>query len=179
MSEVTILGKGPSWKKCPFTGEIWAVATVLTTEEMKDRHYDKVFAFDRDEDPLIAEPIAIAKERGIPLVSTLSFATEPYPIWGVINKLGTQYFQPSVSYMIALAIYKGYTTINLYGVDQTNDNGRGLPFVAFWIGMALGRGITIQNASHCTPYPISPKIREMIKERVRVQGEYHNTCSKC
>lgn len=56
-----------------------------------------------------------------------------------------QYFTSSICYAIALALYKGYERIELFGIDMSNNteyiyqrDGVGL-----WVGIALARGVEI------------------------------------
>ena len=138
---------------CPFTGDIWAVATCLITDGLKDKPFTKVFAMDPEETPDIAKSIKIAQERNIPIVSVRDYATEPYPTQEIVNEFETGYCRNTVSFMLALAIYlidvrKEYNDFAVYGVDQDTNNYIKLkPLVTFWLGVATGRGIyyTIPN----------------------------------
>jgi len=60
------------------------------------------------------------------------------------------YFNNTISWMIAHAIYQGYKTIGIYGVDMALDGVHGQseyshqrPSVEFWIGVARGLGIEV------------------------------------
>jgi hypothetical protein len=63
----------------------------------------------------------------------------------LLNFNHARYFTSSVSYAIALAIYKGYERIELYGVEmETNTEYMyQRDCVAFWTGLAIGRGIDV------------------------------------
>ena len=73
-----------------------------------------------------------------------------YPIEDLCNELlgdfNHQYFTSSPAYAIALACYHGYKTIEIFGVEmETNtEYSHQRPGVAFWIGVALGRGIRVE-----------------------------------
>lgn len=56
-----------------------------------------------------------------------------------------EYFTSSVAYAIAYAIYAGYKRIEFYGVEmETNtEYAHQRPGVAYWCGIAIGRGIEI------------------------------------
>ena len=84
--------------------------------------------------------------------------SEKYPIDELSNALlgrmyqtvggkekALQYFTSSVSYAIALGIYRGYTNIEIYGVEMETDSEyyHQRDGVAFWIGYAGGRGISV------------------------------------
>jgi hypothetical protein len=68
-----------------------------------------------------------------------------YPIDEVIRYFGTDYFTNTVDYAIALAIYRKFTGIGLYGVNMSNatEYAYQKPGVEFWIGQAMGRGIKV------------------------------------
>ncbi len=140
-TDLIILGRGQSWKDCPFNAECWAASTVLS--EVKDcSKIHKVFAF--DDYSFVRESLTIASENHIPIVSTQNYATEKYPLQDIIKELGGKpYFLPSISYTIAYAIYKGYKKLRLYGIDQAPEWEHLInkPYVMFWLGVATGRGI--------------------------------------
>ena len=143
MKSVTIIGRGPSWKECPFaTEELWGTATCLATEGLKDKNYTKVFAFDGVNE-ILTEALKEAKERNIPVVSTLSYATELYPLVPIVRHFQVSYFKTSISYMLAYAIYQGYKSIRIDGIDQGPGwlYQQGKPYITFWLGVATGRGI--------------------------------------
>jgi hypothetical protein len=73
-----------------------------------------------------------------------------YPIEQVIALTpGYTYLTSSVAYAIALAVLKGYERIEIYGAEmETNtEYGHQRQGVAFWIGLALGRGIDVEHFS--------------------------------
>ena len=77
---------------------------------------------------------------------------ERYPMDEILAAFPTakDYFTSSVAYAIALAIYKGYTKIEVYGVEmETNtEYGHQRSGVAYWIGFADGAGIETEFHSH-------------------------------
>jgi len=142
---LTLVGKGDSWESCPFEGEVWGVVTCVLTEGLTDKHYDKLFAFDPDNDnadPFYRQCLKEARRRGIPIVSTFSWADERYPTLQIIEEFKVAYIRTSFTYMLALAIYLNKNPLAIYGFDQTEgEYFRGKPFVTFWLGVAVGRGI--------------------------------------
>ena len=82
-------------------------------------------------------------------------ASVRYPIEQMVEEFGIPrtndrttkdaYFTNSISYMLALAIYEGYTDIYVYGVDMAvgteYDSQR--PSCEYYIGIAKGRGINV------------------------------------
>ncbi|KKL95079.1 hypothetical protein LCGC14_1858200, partial [marine sediment metagenome] len=168
MKELIILGIGPSRVECPFDAEVWASVRALTVEGMADKTYSKVFAFDSRNLPALKKPIAIALEKGIPLVSTMPYATEEYPRQKVIKDFAVDFTKNTVSHMIAYAIYLGYKKIRIYGVDQGPewDYIANRPYVLFWMGVAHGKGIKIELAqgsllSHLMKAHIKRRIQEL------------------
>ena len=145
MKDLTILGRGPSWKECPFrTNELWGTVTCLTVEELRDRPFTKVFAFDGIESAV--EGINIAKERKIPVVSNREYATERYPLVEIAREFQSSYFMPSISYMLAYALYLKYERLYIYGIDQGPrwDYQSGKPHIVFWLGVATGRKVDLR-----------------------------------
>lgn len=57
----------------------------------------------------------------------------------------SRYFTSSVAYALALAIYKGYERIELYGVEMESETEYRYQRdgVFFWLGIAVGRGVEV------------------------------------
>jgi hypothetical protein len=57
----------------------------------------------------------------------------------------TRYFRSTFAYMMALAIHEGFERIEPYGFDfhSGTDFAKQRECALFWIGMAMGRGITV------------------------------------
>ena len=77
------------------------------------------------------------KEPDIP--SSVEFPKEE------IMRVFGRYFTNSISWEIALAIYEGFGTIYLYGVDMAQDSEYSFerPSVEYFLGWARGRGINL------------------------------------
>lgn len=89
--------------------------------------------------------------------------SKKYPLDGVVNKYlknfkrnneVNKYFTSSPCYAIALALYLGFDTIDLYGIEmETNSeyiyqrDGVGL-----WVGIALGVGVSVNIPSRTTMF---------------------------
>ena len=67
-----------------------------------------------------------------------------FPKDAIMEEFGN-YFTNSISWEIALAIYEGFSTIYLYGVDMATDSEYAYerPSVEYFLGWAKGRGINI------------------------------------
>ena len=176
--KLILLGNGPSKSQCPFTDgvDIWAAVSVLSDPKYADKRYDKVFCFD---DPTLKanenEGLEIAKKRHLTIVGYgrfLSCVTEDYPLGVLQRTFKTNYFLNDLSYMIALAVHKEYKALFLYGVDQSgpiesagkdidgnpHDYRNGRAYVAFWLGVAAGRGITYKVSSLGEPWFRSSRV---------------------
>lgn len=70
-----------------------------------------------------------------------------YPLEDVVKELGHAYFNSTVAYAVALAIYGGARRISLFGVDFTLANShhgeQGRACVEYWLAVAKERGIAI------------------------------------
>ena len=152
MNSLTILGRGSSWKECPFdTQELWASASCLCTPGMSDKNYTRVFAFDDENVPILQDAMKIAKDRNIPLVSSLPYATQPYPLMDIVKHFKINFTKNTVSYMMALALYEGYKKFYMYGIDQGPGwlLQSGKPWVTFWLGVATGMGVDVRMGRGC------------------------------
>lgn len=77
-------------------------------------------------------------------------ASERYPLDEVLALTpGFRYLTSSVAEAIALAIHKGYARIEIYGAEMETgtEYGHQRQGMAFWIGVAVGRGIEVQHHS--------------------------------
>ena len=88
---------------------------------------------------------------------------ELYPLDDIVNKLLpnfkrgeeiNKYFTSGPAYAIALAIYKGYQQIEMYGIEMESDSEYiyQRDGVALWLGIALGRGIRVQLSTKSTMF---------------------------
>ena len=153
MKDLTIITRGPSWKECEFrTKELWGDVCCLVTPGMEDYSYNKLFAFDGEnvgvkglENPILTKALGIARGKGISIVSDKPYATEPFPAREVIQKLKSSYFMPTVSFMIAYALYLDYKRLFIHGIDQGPqwEYQSGKMHVMFWIGVATGMGVEV------------------------------------
>lgn len=148
MTAITILGRGDDWPECLVRGELWGTATCLLTPGLADKPFSKVFAFDGDNFPEIKKSLGIAKEKGIPVVSTLTYADVLYPIRDICKRFSTSYLMNSVSYMLAYACYqlKKDDLLFIYGIGGRKrwDYEQGRPYIIFWMGVATGLGIEVR-----------------------------------
>ena len=142
-----IIGKGYGWQAAPAISDqfdTWGI-TQLMLERPVDLVIDmNVYAdlrwgeIERDEND---EVKARCEKENVPYVGL-----ENYPIEDIINFFKTDYFSNTVDYAIALAIYKGYKEIKLYGVIMAfgSEYAYQKPGVDFWCGMAKGKGVDVK-----------------------------------
>jgi hypothetical protein len=79
---------------------------------------------------------------------------QAYPLGEVVKAFGSVYFNNTIAYAIAYAIYIGVKEITLFGVDFTWPNvhmaeqGRGC--CEYWLGYAKARGIEVHVCEQST-----------------------------
>ena len=78
-------------------------------------------------------------------------AVEEYPLESVVKELGCSYFNNTIPYAIAYALWSKVKSVSIFGVDftyKTNmhfaESGRGC--VEFWLSKCIDAGITIAIA---------------------------------
>ena len=141
-TKVAILGKLPSKFYAPFwdlSFDIWA------------------FNYHKEQLPRVSLWFDIHKNNPNPIAT---ITRTNYPFDEVVKMLGGNYFNNSVSYLIAYAILKNYKEIYLYGMQFKNDNEqRELQYqnVRELIFFAKGKGIEIKapfNKVMLAEYPL-------------------------
>lgn len=81
-------------------------------------------------------------------------SAQPYPIHAVLRDF-PDYFNNSISWMLALAIAMRFKEIHIYGVDMAQDQlfsaeyRQQRPSVELFLGIAMGRGIKIYKPPGC------------------------------
>ena len=132
MRKIIIIGKGDSWKLAPEGGETWGVNDLCFRREVT-----LIFQMHEwDASDLTRDILAYSKRKNIPVISLTNFP---------LDKMHTDYFTNSISYMIAYAIFVGATHIDMYGcVMATKDEyAFQKPNIEYWIGYASGKGIKV------------------------------------
>lgn len=139
--KVVIVGKGHGCADAPLEGETWGICQCLRRRiftmiiDMNDYS-----SWGRTEATADKISRAAAKKNGVPYCDLTN-----YPLKEVVEYFGVDYFTNTVDYAIALAIYRGFTEIDLYGVNMAfgSEYEFEKPGVEFWIGQAMGRGIKV------------------------------------
>ena len=166
MSEVIILGCGPTHVECKYHCETWGVNGTYTFAQ----RLDKLFMTDeavevnathyeiqkmRELNPVMVFPVDYEKFRGN------GFKVEIYPIERVQERFPTRFFSNTIAYMIAYALVNtktiqdsprprvvdGYNRILLYGIDMMTHSTyvQEKGGVEYWMGVALGMGVEVTN----------------------------------
>ena len=113
---VAIIGLGPGWEEAPYDCETWGINQLICRRPVSkviDIHI--ITQFDNEHEmKYLVDARKKAEEDGTPIIEI-----ENYPLHEIIKEFETDYFANSVAYAIALAIYKGYDEIDLYGINQS------------------------------------------------------------
>ncbi len=142
--KLNIIGRGKGWENAPLDELSWGIT--LTN---LNRRVDLVIDMNVYEDGRWGEAErqgaiksrSLAASEGIPYIDLNS-----YPLEEIVNYFKADYFSSTVDYALALAIYRGFTTIELYGVNMGfgSEYKYQKPSAEFWIGQAMGRGIDVK-----------------------------------
>ncbi len=154
--EVIILGTSPSSDECPTYGNIWGVNGAY-----KFRPCSKVFITDKNH-KVNGQPVFNVEEMnilGVPVVSRNhvdGLNCETYPYDEIVKQFNTEYFTNSICYVIAYALYKGFTKISLYGCEHLSPREyvQQKAGVEFWLGIAKGMGVWVKDYGHGTLFRV-------------------------
>lgn len=75
-----------------------------------------------------------------------------FPLEKIVQKYGVTYFNNTVAYAVAYAMYVGVKKISIFGCDYSyhnvmrSESGRGC--LEFWLGMAIANGIKVRIGEH-------------------------------
>ena len=144
-TEVIILHHGKGWKDCPFDAETWVTNQGFKRSNRVDRLFlmhKQVYADGRqlfDWHDINRQSVE-KKFEVISLHDISELNSNLYPYKKIVKKFSTDYFTSSTTYMIAFAMYYGYTKIRLYGMnffygisDEKEDFNERCG-VEYWIG---------------------------------------------
>lgn len=91
----------------------------------------------------------LQREHTFPIYMLEPFPEVPncvlYPVEAVVANVGRPYFTSSVSYMLGMALLKGFDRIELYGIDMgtSTEYAYQKAGTEYLIGMAEGRGVEV------------------------------------
>ena len=147
--KVIIIGKGPGWRNAPLEGETWGLNDLILSRPLK-----LVFEIHPIERVLEWRPKEIPEinRLGIPVVTSHLHKAVPTAIVFPLDEMPVKYFNNTVAYMIAYAIYKEATEIDMYGVAlvEHGEYAYQRPCIEFWVGYALAKGIKVTVYGYTT-----------------------------
>lgn len=143
---VVLLGKAPGNEEYPKDAEnVWGLNDLIVFNpnltlsfEMHDVEKHKDIPFMRDE-------INGLNKAGIPVLCQKHYPILPNSTAFPIDEFKTQYFTSTVSYMLAYAVYKKATRIEMYGIQMATrvEYTRQRPCCEYWIGQAEASGAEV------------------------------------
>lgn len=140
--KVIIIGKSNGWLEAPQEGNTWGVNTICLR-----RPVDLVFQMHDIKPGSVGrtKSIEYAKTNNIPIVMQKEHQDIPTSIEYPLDEMHCKYFTSSIAYMIAYAIYKGATEIDIYGVHMglETEYTEQKACADYWIGYARGLGIEV------------------------------------
>lgn len=139
-----------------YCDEVWgvnAIGDVIACDRvfhMDDVRIQEIRAEARP-DSNIAEMLKWLKTTNVPVMTSRAHPDYPalveFPFEDVANALGEVYFNNTVAYAVAYAIFSGVERISLFGCDYTytsrDKSEAGRACVEYWLGFAAARGVTI------------------------------------
>lgn len=147
--KVIIIGKGPGWRNAPLEGETWGANDLILQRPLKltfEIHpIERVLEWRPEEIPEI-------NRQGISVITSHLHKALPNAIVFPLEEMPVKYFNNTIAYMIAYAIYKRVTEIDMYGVVLANHDEYAYqrPCIEFWIGHALAKGIKVKVHGYTT-----------------------------
>jgi len=108
--------------------------------DVVETHCDKI---EVELEKIIDEVIEEVNKLNIPVMTLKKYSYLPNSIPFPLDKMHYKYCTNSFSYMIAYAIYKGATSIDLYGVGLIKEleYREQKACIEYWLGYARGLGI--------------------------------------
>lgn len=142
--KVNIIGRGKGWENAPLEELSWGI-TLLNLKRKVDLVID-MNVYDNNKWGKLESEGAIKSRQQASESNTPYIDLSNYPINEITEYFKTDYFSNTVDYALALAIYRGFNHIELYGVNMTahSEYLYQKPGLEFWIGQALGRGIKVK-----------------------------------
>lgn len=149
--KVAIVGYSPTLEQAPFDDETWDIWG-LNTHPERFKRFTKWFDVHGEGSLIQYKNFAVQNQEKLILAEIPDWLpkAELYPKTQIMKKYG-DFFTNSVSWMIALAIEKGYKEIGIYGIDLSTkkEYQEQRPSVLYFIGLAKGLGIEITLPNYC------------------------------
>lgn len=152
---VNILGKGDGWRELPEKpeGVVYGVNDAFLRQRCDvSFHMHDLNVWEKREGSESSTKLIVEHIKDYPdmeFYTVKPYAKIPqakiYPLEEIIDHFGTNYFTNGISYIIAYALWKGATKINLYGVNMTvsEEYIEQKPNVEYWLGRAQGGGVEV------------------------------------
>jgi hypothetical protein len=80
------------------------------------------------------------------------FTHEMFPWEEILSVFPVKFYFTTIAYMISLAIFLGYKRLRMPGIDYfsgEHDPEMVMACIEFWIGVAKGRGCTVELSNFC------------------------------
>jgi len=157
---VNIVGCAPGWDKAPFgqkdVGEFWGMNDLVLSHDVDvviDTHNLKAVV--KGKQKIRRTPdVAKACLKKIKKTGTTCYSVEEvknipnikrYPLERIIREFDSDYFNSGPDFAIALAVYKGFTEIHIYGILMVckDEYFYQKPSFEHWLGIAKGRGVKV------------------------------------
>jgi hypothetical protein len=140
---VNIIGKGRTWVDAPYDGYSIGITQLLLKRPVNlviDMNIYDDLRWGQTEKDEADQVRKKCEEEGIPYIGL-----ENYPMAEIVQRFDTDYFSSTVDFAIALALYKNYTDIHLYGttMDGSSDYYKIKCGCDFWCGYAKGLGVKV------------------------------------
>jgi len=145
--KVNIFGRGCGWEDAPQGEYSWGITLVnlqRPVDVVIDMNVYEDGRWGALEKHSAIESRKLAEVYGVPYIDLGT-----YPINEIVGYFGTDYFSSTIDYALALAIYKGFKRIDLYGVNMLSGSeyAHQKAGANYWLGQAMGRGIQVVNHS--------------------------------
>lgn len=159
--KVAILGTSRSYAEAPFDDPDYEIWTLNEFDDVP--RYDRMFELHPMEVQSAKELAWLFKDKDKPIYvleeTPLVSAGVVYPKDEILKQpWAIEFFSCTFAYEIALAIYEGFTTIGLWGMNIESGSPRERTIesmnILWWLGVAKGRGIEVIWDEHpmCNRY---------------------------
>jgi hypothetical protein len=114
--KIIIIGKGHGWELAPKEGETWGMTQLILRRPVSlvvDMNDYSLWGPVEEREARCARELAL--KTGVPYIDLMN-----YPLESIKNVFQTDYFSNTVDYSIALALYRGCTELDFYGVNMAS-----------------------------------------------------------
>jgi hypothetical protein len=137
--------------------QIWTCNGAYDQVKRQDKHFELHDIAYLRSIGIIEEYLEWFKKQGSKIVLQKKYDEFPdcdsYPLQGVLDTFKHSYFNNTIAYMIAYAMYNNpdLERLAIFGVDMAGDGeyGHQRPCCEFWLGYALSKGIILDIPDNC------------------------------